>query len=256
MEAGFGPGRLERDSRNNYWGQGGYSSPLVSVIIVVYQDIEELKALVENVSPLRGENLELIVIDGGSRDGTIDYLLLNSGRTDYWLSENDMGIYDAMNKGVAAARGTYILHLNAGDRLLQLPTEILKQSSKEDIDVVSFQVLIDGKEIFTPRNGFKMRVANFWHHQGTFYSRLKHLGYDVTYKICGDFDHNQRLIKSGCQARLLPLIVAEHKNNGISMQSSAQREILRSVRAHFGVTYSFIAFIRININKLRKLVAK
>ena len=57
---------------------------------------------------------ELIVIDGGSEDGTVEVLRQWDDKIDYWFSETDSGIYDAMNKGIAAAHGEYVLHLNAG----------------------------------------------------------------------------------------------------------------------------------------------
>lgn len=225
--------------------------PLVSIVIVAYRDRAEVEALIENITPFRSKDLEVIIIDGASDDGTIESLYSNNSRINYWLCEPDNGIYDAMNKGVAAARGEYILHLNAGDRLSQLPLEVLRECLRDNIDVVSFRVLMDGKDVFIPRVGFKMRIDNCWHHQGTFYRRSKHLGYDTRYRICGDFDHNQRLMKANCSIRLLPQIVAEHQNNGISMHKSGRKEIYRSVRLHFGTAYIPIAFVRFGMNKMR-----
>lgn len=225
--------------------------PLVSIVVVVYRDRAEVGALVENLAPFRSRDLEVIIIDGASDDGTVEFLSTNSDQIDFWLSEPDNGIYHAMNKGVAAARGEYILHLNSGDRLSQLPLEALRQAQKDNIDVVSFCVLMDGKDIFLPRVGFKMRIDNCWHHQGTFYRRSKHLGYDANYRICGDFDHNQRLMKTSCSIRLMPQIVAEHRNNGISMHQSARSEIFRSIRLNFGTRYLPIAFVRFKLNDIR-----
>ena len=97
------------------------SQPLVSIIVVVFRDRDELVSLIDNLAPFRSSEVELIVMDGGSDDGTLDELTKNTGRIDKWRSERDQGIYDAMNKGLAAARGIYILHINAGDRVLTLP---------------------------------------------------------------------------------------------------------------------------------------
>ncbi|HVG27639.1 MAG TPA: glycosyltransferase, partial [Acidobacteriaceae bacterium] len=100
-------------------------APLVSVIAVVFRDRVELQKIVESVAPFRSERLELIVIDGGSKDGTLEFLQSNGEEIDFWMSEPDRGIYDAMNKGIQAARGEYVLHLNAGDRLRAVPWEAL-----------------------------------------------------------------------------------------------------------------------------------
>ena len=83
------------------------SPPLVSIITVVFLSRHELSELLESVFRLKDQRIELIVIDGGSNDGTIDLLREHDGEIDYWLSEADRGIYDAMNKGTAAAQGTF-----------------------------------------------------------------------------------------------------------------------------------------------------
>jgi len=230
--------------------------PLVSIVIVVFRDREELRHLIKSILPHQNQDIELIVIDGGSDDGTVELLCSLDNQIDHWISEPDSGIYDAMNKGIALSSGEYILHLNAGDRLIQVPLTVLRQCLRDDIDVASFRVLIDGKDVYIPRKGFSMRIDNWWHHQGTFYRRSKHLGYDPQYRICGDFDHNQRLMKAGCSVRLLPEIVAEHQNNGISMHSSGRREIFRSIRLHFGTVYIPITFARFKINKLRRMITR
>jgi glycosyltransferase involved in cell wall biosynthesis len=230
--------------------------PLVSIIIVVLQDRQELHQIIQSILPSWDQDVELIVIDGGSDDGTVELLHSLNDQIDYWISEPDGGIFDAMNKGVAASRGEYIFHLNAGDRLIQIPLASLRLCLDDSIDVVSFRVLMDGKDVYIPKSGFPMKIDNWWHHQGTFYRRSKHLGYKPQYRICGDFDHNQRLIKAGCSVRLLPEIVAEHRNNGISMHPSSRREIFRSIRLHFGSVYIPIAFARFEINKLRRAITR
>jgi glycosyltransferase involved in cell wall biosynthesis len=225
--------------------------PLVSIIVVVFCDREELKQVIQSIIPHRSEEIEVIVIDGGSSDGTVEVLRDFGDQIEYWLSEADNGIYDAMNKGIAAAEGDFILHLNAGDRLVQIPSGSLRQCLDEGVDVASFRVLMDGKDIYRPRDGLKMRIDNCWHHQGTFYRRSKHLRYDSTYRICGDFEHNQRMIKMGCSVRLLPEIVAEHRNDGLSTHKSARSELYRSIRLHSGSVYIPVAFARFMLNDVR-----
>jgi cellulose synthase/poly-beta-1,6-N-acetylglucosamine synthase-like glycosyltransferase len=110
--------------------------PLVSIVVVAFRDRDEVEALISNVAPFRGAHLELIIVDGGSEDGTVQLLEARADEIDYWISERDTGIYDAMNKGVAAARGLYILHLNSGDRLVDLPLVELRGLSQRQVDVV------------------------------------------------------------------------------------------------------------------------
>jgi glycosyltransferase involved in cell wall biosynthesis len=227
-------------------------APLVSVIIVVLRSKEELARLIESILPHRNEELEIVVIDGGSADGTVELLQSFDERIDYWVSEPDAGIYDAMNKGLRAASGEYVLHLNAGDRLRAIPWEELRHYAAAKVDVVCCQVLIDGTTLFVSRKSFLSRIDNTWHHQGTFYRRAAHLGYDTTYRTGGDFDHNQRLLRAGCVVRQSRCVVADHRNDGVTSISSGHSEIYRSVRANYGRVYLVVAIVRFKLLAIRQ----
>lgn len=227
------------------------AQPLVSIVIVVFRDCNELQYIVDSILPFRTEALEIVVIDGGSTDGTVDLLRGYGNSIDYWLSEPDHGIYDAMNKGMRASTGDYILHLNAGDRLLNLPWDELRRCAAEHIDVVTCRVLLDSKVVFISRTGLLSRIDNTWHHQGTFYRRAAHLGYDTTYAIYGDFEHNQHLLMRGCTTRQLPAIVARHAGGGVSEADTGHREVYRSVATHFGWFWLQVSRLRFTLRALR-----
>lgn len=211
---------------------GDRTRPLVSVITVVLRDREELGRILDNVARFRGEDLEFIVIDGGSSDGTVELLESRSDDVDYWLSEADTGIYEAMNKGLKVARGEFVLHLNAGDRLLKVPAEWLR-ARRSFVDVVPCRVR-ETRRIFFPRPSWYLRVDNAWHHQGTFYQREAHPGYDGRYRVFGDFDLNQRMLLARKRVELCPEIVAEHASGGLSSGSIPYREKLGAIRENFG----------------------
>jgi glycosyltransferase involved in cell wall biosynthesis len=224
-------------------GEGLDAKPLISIITVVFRDKEELESILNNVFEFDTNEFELIVIDGGSKDGTVELLRQWDEKIDYWLSEPDSGIYDAMNKGILAARGEFILHLNAGDRLKHLPHKDLAQCLAEGVDVASFPVSMDQGEIFHPKTGFLLRIDNTWHHQGTFYFRARHLGYDARYRVFGDLDLNQRMLKNGRIVRLFDQVVSHHLNNGISMRRLDVHEVYKSIRDNFGTPYVAVAFL-------------
>jgi glycosyltransferase involved in cell wall biosynthesis len=217
--------------------------PLVSIIVVAFRDRDEVAALIDNIAAFRGDNLELVIVDGGSDDGTVELLQTSTEKIDYWVSEPDGGIYEAMNKGLAAASGEYILHLNAGDRLKCVPCETLAKCLTEGVDVASFPVLMDQDEVFYPKTGFLLRIDNTWHHQGTFYRRASHIGYNTQYRVFGDLDLNQRMLKNGRSVRLFEQVVSYHLNNGISMSRVDFHEVYRSIRDNFGRSYVAIAFL-------------
>lgn len=89
--------------------------PPVSVITVVFNDAKHLRRAIESVLGQSYRPIEYIVVDGGSTDGTVEILRELDARLDYWVSEPDRGIYDAMNKGISCATGEIIGILNSDD---------------------------------------------------------------------------------------------------------------------------------------------
>lgn len=235
---------------------GASDPPLLSILIVVFRDREELVEIIRSILPFRCAELEIVVVDGFSQDGTAEALHALGDAVDFWLSEPDTGIYDAMNKGLGAARGTYVLHLNAGDRLLHVPWQELRRCAAENVDVVCCRVLLDGVREFVSRTGTLSKIDNTWHHQGTFYRRAAHLGYDVSYRICADFDHNQKLLKGKCTVREIPAIVADHAGNGISMREAGRGEIYRSVRSNYGHSFLLLSKLRFALRGVRGWLRK
>jgi glycosyltransferase involved in cell wall biosynthesis len=215
----------------------GFFCPLVSIIIVVFQDRNELQSVLESVLPQRSEQVEVIVIDGGSRDGTVEFLHEHDSEIDYWVSAPDRGLYDAMNKGIAAAHGRFIYHINAGDRLLYLPISELLHAEAEKVDVVSFNVSLNGKCNYRPRLGLRLRINNTLHHQGTFYRRSCFPGYNLKYKVFADFDANQCLARRGARFRLSNTVVAWHDTAGVSHQTPGAVELYKIVASNYGIPY-------------------
>ncbi len=89
----------------------------ITIITINYNNLEGLKRTVESVVNQTWQEFEYIIIDGGSTDGSAEYIESQSDHFDYWVSEKDSGIYNAMNKGIKVATGEYLLFLNSGDEL-------------------------------------------------------------------------------------------------------------------------------------------
>ncbi len=89
--------------------------PKVSIITVNYNNLKGLDRTVSSVFSQSSKAFEFIIIDGGSVDGSKDYIEKNQDKIQYWVSEADNGIYNAMNKGIKASKGEYLFFLNSGD---------------------------------------------------------------------------------------------------------------------------------------------
>lgn len=90
-------------------------NPKISVITVVYNDKEGLEKTIQSVLSQTYDNIEYIIVDGGSTDGSVDIIKKYQNRIGKWISEPDEGIYDAMNKGVGLSSGEWLNFMNAGD---------------------------------------------------------------------------------------------------------------------------------------------
>lgn len=91
------------------------SSPLISIITPVYNSVGYIRETIESVIHQTYKNIQYIIIDGGSTDGTIDIIKEYRESIDYWISEPDKGMYDALVKGLSRAKGDIIGYINAGD---------------------------------------------------------------------------------------------------------------------------------------------
>jgi glycosyltransferase involved in cell wall biosynthesis len=89
--------------------------PRLTVVTAVFNGSKTLEATIQSVISQTYANIEYIIIDGGSTDGTLDIIRKYEDAIDYWLSEPDKGVYDAMNKGIRASTGTWLNFLNAND---------------------------------------------------------------------------------------------------------------------------------------------
>ena len=112
------------------------NEPLISVITVVLNNQKYLTKSINSVLKQSYKNFELIIIDGGSTDGTLEILRKNNNKIDFWISEKDKGLYDAMNKGIRLSRGSIISILNSDDfyykNALKIAAKYFNKHQKEN----------------------------------------------------------------------------------------------------------------------------
>lgn len=214
----------------------------ISVVTVCYNAVDTLEETMLSVLNQTYPNIEYIVIDGGSTDGTVDIIKKYADRLAYWISEPDKGIYDAMNKGIAAATGDYIINMNVGDKLLLIPLERLKSELSTDCVALCGAVVNEKNLVFHPSYGWKMKLQNQLPHQGLFYKLPAIRNYNLKFKIVGDYDLNLELYLLKKKIILIDDIIALHSNDGISSTNKSAHESFKVIYHQCGFLYLALSY--------------
>ena len=167
---------------HDYFKISNNQNPLITIITVVYNNERYIEETILSVLNQSYDNLEYLIIDGGSTDKTVDIIKKYDNSIDYWVSEKDDGVYDAMNKGCKLSTGNGLCFLNSGDKFIG---NVFKKK-------VKLPYLIPCK--------IKENKKNFWNkkltdktfgmptsHQAMVFLN-KRLLYNLKYKISSDYD--------------------------------------------------------------------
>ena len=200
-----------------------------SIITINYNNRDGLEKTIQSVINQTCQDFEFIIIDGGSTDGSVDIIKKYADRIDYWVSEPDKGIYNAMNKGILQAHGEYINFMNSGDCYYN--DEVLSNVLLHGLDVD----IIVGKDCHIDNNtGHKfssilpiepsslyMYVSTL-PHQGTFIlaKLFSDTMYDENLAIVADWKfYMQHIIINGCSVKYYNNNVSIREQGGVSTLS-------------------------------------
>lgn len=222
-----------------------YTAPSISVIVAVFNGAKTLQQCIDSVAQQTYPNKELIVIDGGSTDGTVDLLKANREKINYWISEPDGGIYNAWNKGLAKEKGEWICFLGADDyfwnaRVLDDIAEQLRSLPRE-IKVAYGQVMLvtpAGSSLYVvgePWEKVKKQFAQVMSipHQGVMHRRAlfeQHGRFDESFRIAGDYELLLRELTTANAAYMPDTIVAGMQVGGVSSNPQNSILLLREMR--------------------------
>ena len=191
----------------------------LSVITINYNNCDGLRKTIESVVNQTYKDFEYIVIDGGSTDGSVDVIKEYADRIDYWVSEPDKGIYNAMNKGVDVAKGQYHNFMNSGDVFCSTDTIERVFESNPIADIICGNVLMPSR--FEPplKITFNKLFSGTICHQAAFIiaSLMKKYKYDENLKIVADRKFFiQALILENCSYQAIDVDVVNYDINGFS----------------------------------------
>jgi len=252
------------------------NKPTITVVTAVFNGCDFIEKTIQSVIKQTYQNIEYIIIDGGSTDGTLDVIKKYGNKIDYWVSAPDKGIYDAMNKGIARAKGDWIYFINAGDSLFSVKTlENLKLDSLSS----STDVLYGNINIIDPQTGLAsfhnmqeiidinfLIKSNICHQALIYKTKLfvNFKGYDAMYQICADYDKLLQLFLAGKLIKKINLTICNYLEGGRSRKSYVISHMerldiinlrLKSLPRYY-VTYHYILILKGFLFSLRKKLTK
>jgi len=222
--------------------------PLVSIITVVFNGVFLLEETINSVISQTYPNLEYIVIDGGSTDGTLDILNKYEDKIDYWHSKKDDGIYDAMNQGLERATGSWVNFMNAGDVFYAQDTVTKIFASREQTATVIYGavqiVYPDFVRVQMPGIPKMLWQGMQFCHQSVFTDVMYHQAhpFNIANRIAADLAFFYQAYQDGMVFSNCGMVVSTVITGGIS-ESNRIRTILLSCDAVCGEKFS--PFIRL-----------
>ncbi len=227
----------------------------ITVVTICYNSVSDIRATIESVLKQDYTNVEFIVIDGASKDGTVDIIKEYENDIDYWVSEPDNGIFDAMNKGISRSSGDYIFFLNSGDTfvsfdvLSSIATVLNNNKDKNNVYCGGVLLEYNGNSL---GQKYSKNIISSWYtppHQATFYPSiaLKESRYNDKYRYLGDRELLFNLRKVS-KIALIPihLVVAKYDLSGVSSKRKNAIKIFKeaTIIAKLYGDYSFIVYFK------------
>jgi len=234
--------------------------PKLSVITIVYNNVRDIERTMLSVLNQTYPNIEYIIIDGDSTDGTREIIEKYSKKLAKFVSEEDKGIYDAMNKGLALATGDYVLFMNSGDEIYDAETvsQVFDTAPGADIYYGETEMYNDNWESLGQRRHQAPDTFD-WHsfkhgmcisHQAIYVKRNLAVSYDLRYKYSADIDWIIRAAKNASSIVNTNIYVAKYLVGGMSKQKhwASLKERFRIFTKYYGLIPNVINHFWIAIN--------
>ena len=236
------------------------TQPVLSVITVVYNNVADIERTMLSVLNQTYLAIEYIVIDGKSTDGTLEVARRYSDKLAKLISEKDKGIYDAMNKGIAAATGDYIIFINSGDGFYENGTVAHVFASAEDADIYYGETeMMDeagnnlGRRRHATPEAFTWKSFKYGmsiSHQAIYIKGSLVEPYDPKYQLSADIDWILRAAKKAKKIVNVNAYVARYKVGGMSKQKHKQSLLERFdiMKKYYGLLPTLLNHVVIAFN--------
>ena len=222
------------------------TKPLITVATVVYNGQDYLEETILSIINQKYKNLEFIIIDGGSTDNTLEIIKKYEHSIDYWVSERDDGIYDAMNKASNLAKGQWINYMNCGDSFCN--NEVIEKIqfnhySKNVMLYGNAKIFSGNRKFLKSQKSFKMNKFNLSVfitgvvcHQAVFYNKDVKFKYPDKYKLKGELYSYFEYLSHGKAVRL-NLDICNFFLEGIGKRKIQEniKEVWSVLKVHVGI---------------------
>lgn len=221
--------------------------PKLTVVTIVYNNVRDIERTLLSVLNQTYSNIEYIVVDGASTDGTLGILKKYESRISRLLSETDKGIYDAMNKGLALATGDYVVFINSGDEIYAADTAEKLFATEPDADIYYGETeMYDnswnslGQRRHRAPEYFKWEDFKYGmsiSHQAIYIRTSLTEAYDTHYQLSSDIDWILKAAKKAKKIVNTKMYVAKYLVGGISKKRHRQSLVERFhiFSKHYGV---------------------
>jgi len=235
--------------------------PIFSVITVHFNQLPLLKSTVDNIMQQVGfgELIEYIIVDGLSNDGTLNYLHeLKFEKSIHRIIGRDAGIYDAMNKGILAASGEYVVFINAGDQFYETDTLAKIYDGQKSFDVIYGDTEINYPDF--SRIAKTKSLDNFWRslpfvHQSVIVKRslLTENLFDLNYKFCADYNQLSKLYSDKIEFVKYDSVISCITAGGTSdvQRIKSTKEVFTIAKKRFKLNLSQRFYFRMTLLKAR-----
>lgn len=242
----------------------------LSIITINLNNKEGLQKTIKSVLCQTFLNLEFIIIDGGSTDGSVEVIKEHSEKIAFWVSRPDKGIYNAMNKGIIKSKGLYLLFLNSGDSLVheRIISEVFDLNIKTDL-ILGNIVTKDDVEI---KLNYNIDLPNIWkygaHHQAMFIKRsvFEQIGfYNENREITADWQFlMQALFRFKKSYTWLDKTISVYDTRGISSNPENRKRITQEKKKFMKENFEShplfllrsIIFFRRNYQRIRSIPSR